>query len=198
MLACGSEFVRKSVFSSLNEAWEKEKNQCAAILNSIAAWRLAEDEARKEHFLDDSLFQSRLSRSTLDALLDTVRQGKEIGQRIFSLQAKVLGKEYLAPWDWYAPAPSKEEAKLSYEEAIRRVQSTFSAISPSMGEFTKLMNDNDWIDSRILITKSAMPFCTYFPRAREPRVSVPFTGTAKNLQTLAHELGHVLPLLGHA
>ncbi len=192
MLAEPDEDLRMSAFIGLTKAWGENKDTCTAILNSISGWRLAEDKLRSIHFLDPSLREARIRRQTLDVMVDVVRQNRELGHKIFDSMARALNKKALHPWDWYAPAPTNEElpTSYSYDECLELISSSFSGISKDMGEFIKLMDEKGWIDNRILPTKSAMPFCCFFHKSREPRVSIGFSGTSKNLQTLAHELGH--------
>ena len=99
--------TRKDAYEGIRTAWETQQSPVAAGLNAINGWRLEETEKRSRtrrlHYLDDSCHGSRISRSTLDALMETTYQQREIGQRALTAMAKAMGQSQANPWDVMAP-----------------------------------------------------------------------------------------------
>src|SRR5699024_7128058 len=64
------------------------------------------------------------------------------------------------------------------------------AFSPKMGQFAKKAFERRWIEAENRAGKRPGGFCTSFPYSKQTRIFMTYSGTASNLATLAHELGH--------
>lgn len=188
------EATRKAAWLSIQAAWGQHKESAAAILNSLASWRLELGKKRSHtkpmHFLDASLFSSRIKKETLEAMLNAVEQNIEEVRGGARKMATLLGKKQLDPWDLLAPAPVTTSEKYSFDEGFALVKDSFAAFDPKMGEFVQMMLDNKWVEGRVLPNKRNGAFCTGFTKSRTPRVFQTFVGTSSDISTLAHELGH--------
>jgi oligoendopeptidase F len=189
--------LRKAAHEAINAGWAVHKESCAAILNSLTGTRLEIGRRRSHtkavHFLDSSLYQNRISRNTLDAIMTCVAESKGLGHRALKAQASALGFESLGPWDRFAPPPDCEghaEQRISFDNACSIITEAFSEINPEMGEFVAMMVKNKWIDGAAGATRRPGAYCTKFPKSRHPRVFLTYSGGMKDVMTLAHELGH--------
>ena len=195
MLTSNDRVIRKNAYHAINEAWEKHEIAACAALNSINGWRLENNRARSKkrelHYLDKSCQQSRISRETLTALMDTAYEERQIGQEALRLMAREIGVSQLAPWDLLAPNPIKNsEESVSFPKAMEIICEAFNTQDPEMGAFAKMMMDKKWIDCSPSANRAQGAYCTEFSKAREPRVFMTYEGSMKNVVTLAHELGH--------
>lgn len=186
---------RKAAWQGIQAAWGEHQETVAAILNAINGWRIEETQQRAHtqtlHYLDKSCLQSRIDRATLDSLMETTYNYRNVGQRALKAMATASGLEKMGPWDILAPAPaSVEEQHFTFEEAINLVADAFSEFDPEMGKFALMMAEKGWIDGEPTPNRSTGAYCTGFSKPREPRVFMTFTGTMNNISTLAHELGH--------
>ncbi len=189
--------VREAAFRGTERAWEAHEESAAAILNALGGWRLdlykRRSHTKPVHFLDAPLHTSRITKASLEAMMGAVQEAVPLGQRVLSLQAKLLGKQRLAPWDLFAPCPPKGACAWrapSYDEAISLISEAFASIHPDMGEFVQMMAKNRWIEGTVGPTKRPGAYCTQFAKSRTPRVYMTYTGGMRELKTLAHELGH--------
>lgn len=187
--------IRRIAWHGIQEAWSEQKDSVAAVLNSLAGWRLEVNKKRSHkkpfHFLDEALFQSRIERQTLDAMLAACYENLPNSRKALDLMAKVMNKKSLDPWDLLAQSPvSGEKKQRSYDEAIALVKKSFHEIDPQMNDFIKMMDDNRWIEARVLPNKRNGAYCTTFAKKREPRVFMTYIGSNSDVSTLAHELGH--------
>lgn len=194
-----SEAVRKAAWKATNAAWEKNEEAVAAGLNALAGWRHTVYRRRSQkkplHFLDMPLHQSRIRRETLEAMLGAVHEARELGHRSLKAQARLLGKEAMAPWDLAAPVPKVKGAeapfkKPTFDEAVQTIADAYGSVHPEMGDFVKMMQKNRWIEGRVGATKRPGAYCTGFVKSRTPRVYMTYNGGMREVMTLAHELGH--------
>ncbi|MGZ6470863.1 MAG: M3 family oligoendopeptidase [Bdellovibrio sp.] len=195
MTRSADEETRKVAWQSIQNAWSDQKETAAAVLNSLAGWRLEVAQKRSHtkpmHFLDEALFRSRIQRETLEALLTACHQNVEQSRKAPLIMAKLMGKKALEPWDILAQSPiSGTKKQRTYDESITSIQKALRKIDPSMAEFVKMMDVKRWIEGRVLPNKRNGAYCTGFEKKREPRVFMTFMGTNSDLTTLAHELGH--------
>ncbi|WP_374000789.1 M3 family oligoendopeptidase [Bdellovibrio bacteriovorus] len=189
------ESTRRVAWSSIQQAWTVHKESAAAILNALAGWRHEENKKRshteKTHYLDQSLFYSRITRDTLEAMLSACYDNVEQSRKAPLAMAKLMGKKVLDPWDLLAQSPiSASKKERSYEEGLGMIKEAFAQADSSMSDFVGMMADKSWIEARVLPNKRNGAYCTGFQKRREPRVFMTYMGSNSDISTLAHELGH--------
>mgnify|MGYP000662118692 CR=1 FL=1 len=193
LLRSSQESMRQAAFKAQDDAWKQRELSCAHILNSMSGWRWADCHARSEKApLDELTFSvhfSHIQRPTLDAMNSAVASFRPKIQDRLQIFAKALGKNKIDPWDMLAPSPLKER-KFSFNEAIELVEASFRRIDPDMGDFVKMAREKNWIEGRVIATKTQGAYCTGFPKSRTPRIFMTFLGSFQDVFTLAHELGH--------
>jgi len=191
-----NETLRQRAYEGLENVFTTHQETCAAILNAMAGWRLELCERRSHtlatHFLDSPLHLNHMQASTLEQMMQAVAQQKSLGQRALALQARLLNKEKMDPWDSEAPMPELgvKSPLLSFPEAMDMIVAAFNEVDPSMGDFARLMQTQNWIDAAAQGHKAPGAFCSGFAKSRTPRVLMTWMGTQSNLVTLAHEIGH--------
>ncbi len=198
-LSSAHDHERQAAWQAINTAWEAHEESCAASINAIAGWRLelARQRSRTDnvHYLDAPVHMNRISRETLDTLLDAAARVRPLAQRAAQLQARAYGKEGFGPWDIRAPAPvvgGDAGSVIPFEEALEIIASAYSEADPSMGEFVHMMAERRWIEGTVGPRKSPGAYCTSFAKSKTPRVYMTYTGGQSDVITLAHELGHAL------
>ncbi|MGF1521130.1 MAG: M3 family oligoendopeptidase [Leptolyngbyaceae cyanobacterium] len=195
LLSSPDRMVRSQAWHGIKTAWESRAETVATILNAINGWRLEETKQRGRHrtlhYLDRSCHQSRIDRTTLDALMTTTYQRRSIGQRALKAMAQVIDIQSMAPWDLFAPVPvAGQGPAFTFEAAIELVAHSFRQFTPAMGDFAVMMAERGWIDAQPTPNRSTGAYCTRFLEPQEPRIFMTFEGSMKNVLTLAHELGH--------
>lgn len=189
------ELQRKTAWNAVQETWTEHQETSAAILNSLAGWRLEVNKKRSHtkplHYLDTPLHENRIQRATLDAMLSACQSNLAQTRKAPALMAKVLKKTQLDPWDLLAPSPLGEESKtIEFSEAIKLVREAYGNVDPQLADFVDMMAKNNWIEGRVLPNKTTGAYCTYFPKSKQPRVYMTYMGSEHDVTTLAHELGH--------
>jgi oligoendopeptidase F len=189
--------TRKNAWQAINRAWSAHEDTCAAAINAIAGWRLELGSKRSSkkavHFLDAPVHMNRISRGTLDTLLGVAKDARPLGQRAARLQARAYGLQAVGPWDQRAPAPDLGEEVSSgtpFAAAVETIANAYGEVDSSMGDFVRMMVDNQWVEGTQGERKRPGAYCTGFAKSKTPRVYMTYSGGSSDIITLAHELGH--------
>lgn len=130
---------------------------------------------------------------TVESLLSTCKNNSSIFQRFFVQKAKMLNVKRLGRYDLYAPASTNvKEKNYSYDKSIKLVLESLGKFSPDLKNMAKKIFDENHIDSKIRHGKRGGAFCSTLGPKITPYVLVNFTGTTRDIFTLAHELGHAI------
>ena len=127
----------------------------------------------------------------VDVLMNVTKKNAIIFQRYFKLKAKQLGLERLRRYDIYAPLAKSDKA-FEFGDAARMVLESFSAFEPRVGELAQRVFDQDRLDSEVRKGKQGGAFCAAINPEDTPYVLMNYTGRARDVATLAHELGHAI------
>lgn len=181
---------RAAAFEEWEREWGANAELCAEALNHIAGFRLKLYGKRGwADVLEEPLGMNRMSKQTLSAMWEAIEAGKPALVRYLQRKAELLGVERLDWHDIEAPIGSAA-AKVSYEEAAAFILEHFHTFNPAMAAFSRKAFEQGWIEAEDRAGKRPGGFCTSFPVSKETRIFMTFSGTASNVATLAHELGH--------
>ena len=129
----------------------------------------------------------------VDALLETTKRHAKIFQRYFKMKAKHLGipSGKLRRYDIYAPVAKSDKA-FEFDAAANMVLDAFTAFDAQVGELARRVFDQDRLDSEVRKGKQGGAFCASINPGDTPFVLMNYTGRARDVATLAHELGHAI------
>ena len=127
----------------------------------------------------------------VDALLDVARKNAPVFQRFFKLKAKMMGLKKLRRYDVYAPLAAASK-KYPFAKAAEMTLESFSDFLPEFGQMAKRVFDENHLDSEIRKGKRGGAFCASIVPEMTPYVLVNYQGNAREVATLAHELGHAI------
>jgi oligoendopeptidase F len=182
--------VRQHVFSKFQDAWANEAELCANSLNHLAGFRLNLYRHRGwDSVLKEPLDINRMSETTLEVMWDSINSKKDRFVEYLNRKAKLLGLEKLGWYDVSAPIGSTTKS-VSYDEGAAFIVEQFGRFSPKMAEFAEKAFEERWIEAEDRPGKRPGGFCTSFPGKKESRIFMTYSGSASNVATLAHELGH--------
>ncbi|CAM3847954.1 M3 family oligoendopeptidase [Cohnella lubricantis] len=182
--------VRDEMGAKWEEAWGGQADLAADTLNRMAGFRLKLYGRRGwEDVLREPLKINRMSRETLDAMWDSAAGGMDALKRYFAAKARLLGKDKLGWHDVSAPVAA-DASTIPFDEAATMIEGAFNEFSPNLAALAKRAFQGSWIEAEDRAGKRPGGFCTDFPLNRETRIFMTYSGTADNVSTLAHELGH--------
>ena len=186
-----SERVRKAAYEAELAAYKQVEDSVAMALNNIKREvNIMMPLRGYKDALEKTLKQSRMSKATLDAMIEAIKEEAPKFREYFKLKAKALGhKNGLPFYDLFAPMGSMHKT-YSIEEAKDLVLDVYGSFSKPLYELGKEAFENRWIDVLPHEGKSGGAFCAGLDNHNESRVLTNFTGSLSDVQTLAHELGH--------
>ncbi len=148
-------------------------------------WRGFKDVADSRHLAN------RVEREVVDALVSAVHAAyPRTAHRYYALKAKWLGMDKLAYWDRNAPLPEKPERVMTWKDAEHTVLSAYAGFAPEMSAIAKRFFDQGWIDAPVREGKSPGAFSHPTVPSAHPYILLNYQGKARDVMTLAHELGH--------
>lgn len=127
----------------------------------------------------------------VDTLLEVSRQNASTFQRYFRLKARWLGMERIRRYDVYAPVV-KSEKTYEFAEAAGMVLESFEDFHPNLAKQAKRILDDNHLDSEVRKGKMGGAFCASVQPGLTPWVLANYQGRARDVATLAHELGHAI------
>ena len=183
--------VRKDAYEAEIACYKKIEIPMSVCLNSIKAegQTMAELKGYKD-VLEMTLASSRLTRQTLDAMWEAIREALPELRGYFKAKAKLLGhKNGLPFYDLFAPI-GESTTTYTIEEARDLLVDTFSKFSTELSDMMATAFDEGWIAVYPKPGKRGGAFCSGNYEMNISRIMTNFSGSLSDVSTLAHELGH--------
>jgi len=183
---------REAAYRTLLEKYRAHKDIIGEIYRNIATdWR-EENIHLRGHASPINVrnFGNDIPDKAVEVLLKVCERNEPLFQRFFELKRKKLGLKKMRRFDLYAPLQKQKEKEIPYSEGISTVLETFHDFSPAFHqEASKIINANH-IHSLVQKNKDTGAFCCSVTSKLNPYVLLNYTGTLRDVSTLAHELGH--------
>src|SRR5690606_3465508 len=109
--------------------------------------------------------------------------------RYYNGKRRLLGLDELFDYDRYAPLP-EAATRYRWDEAREIVLDAYSEFHPKMGRIAGEFFEKRWIDAPAAPGKRGGAFSHGAVPSAHPYILMNFTGKIRDVQTLAHELGH--------
>lgn len=182
--------VRKAAHKSLTDTFNDLSRSLTFVFNTILADKYTNDKLRKyETWIDSRHLSNQTDRSTVDSLVSAVKDAYPIVQRYYRLKKRLLKLDQLFDYDRYAPI-SKTSKEISWLEAKEMVLSAYGDFHPEMRRIASLFFEKEWIDAAIKKGKRGGAYSASTVTNVHPYVFMNYDGQLRDVQTLAHELGH--------
>ncbi len=182
--------VRREGAAALTRVLHENARTLGFVFNTLVQDKAADDRRRRfatpmaaRHLANE------IDAESVESLLSACVARYPLVARYYRLKARLLGLPKLLDCDRYAPvgAPPGE---LGFERARRIVLDAYADFAPAMAEIAERFFAGRWIDAEIRPGKRGGAFCaSTLPRVH-PYVLLSYTGTSRDVMTLAHELGH--------
>lgn len=127
----------------------------------------------------------------VDVLLATCAKNVHIFQRYFRLKAKICKLSSMNRYHIYAPHRT-EATKYTYADAVAMVLTAYRGFSPHLADLAERVFRERHIDGPTRPGKLGGAYCYSVVPGQTPYVMLNFTGEARDIATMAHELGHAV------
>ncbi len=192
LLSDRDETKREAGFHALSKTLHDNEKLFTHITNVLAKdkeisdrWHGFKDIADSRHL------ENSVEREVVDALQTAVREAyPRLSHRYYAMKAKWFGKEKLNAWDRNAPLPTADDRIYDWKSATDTVLEAYGAFSPELVEIAKPFFEKGWIDAPTQAGKSPGAFAHPTVPSAHPYLMLNYLGKARDVMTLAHELGH--------
>ncbi|MEM1269122.1 MAG: M3 family oligoendopeptidase [Bacteroidota bacterium] len=162
----------------------------AYVFNTILADKATNDRLRGyPAWITSRNRSNEVADENVQALVDAVTDRYDLSARFYDLKRRLLGYGEMFDYDRYAPI-GEADRKYSWDDARDLVLDAYGAFHPSMQQIAQRFFDDRWIDARLGDSKRGGAFSHGAVPSAHPYVLMNYTGKIRDVQTLAHELGH--------
>lgn len=182
--------LRRKAHSSLTVTFREKSRTLTFIFNTLLADKYTNDKLRGyKSWITSRNLSNQIDEKSVNALIESVTSSYSLVHRYYQLKKSLLGYEKLYDYDRYAPL-LKNQKKIRWSEARGMVLDAFSGFHPEMEQIASRFFNEKWIDAAIKPGKRGGAYSASTIVTAHPYVFMNFDGQLRDVQTLAHELGH--------
>jgi oligoendopeptidase F len=181
---------RRAAAAGLSEGLKQHARILAFVFNTLVQSKASEDRLRS---YPDPLAARHLANeiepASVQALLAASERAFPLVQRYYRLKARLLGLDTLLDYDRYAPVGAAP-GQVPFDAAQRIVLDAYRDFSPALADLAGRFFERRWIDAELRPGKRGGAFSASTVPSVHPYVMLNYTGTLRDVMTVAHELGH--------
>jgi oligoendopeptidase F len=182
--------TRRRAADSLTEGLRKNARLLAFLFNTLIQDKATRDRLRRYGSpMDDRNLANEIDAETVHALMTACERRHDLVGRYYRLKQRLLGLDVLYDYDRYAPV-LEAEGQRSFDAARALVLEAYGDFSPKLSEIAGHFFEKRWIDAELRPGKRGGAFSASTVPDVHPYVLLNYTGTLRDVMTLAHELGH--------
>ncbi len=163
------------IYKTLVNDWKAENLQVRRFASPIATRNLGND----------------IPDEAVASLLKVCQKNAGIFQDYFRIKARLFKIKPMNRYHIYAPHRT-EQKSYRYQDAVRMVLDAYRGFSPQLAELADRVVHERHIDARTRPGKIGGAYCYSVVPSMTPYVLLNFTGEARDIATMAHELGHAV------
>lgn len=163
------------IYKTLVNDWKAENLQLRHFTSPIATRNLGND----------------IPDAAVASLLKVCQKNAGIFQRYFRIKARLCKIKPMSRYHIYAPHRT-EQKSYRYQDAINMVLEAYRGFSPQLADLAERVLHERHIDARTRPGKIGGAYCYSVVPSMTPYVLLNFTGEARDIATMAHELGHAV------
>lgn len=183
--------TRRVAAAELTDGLKSQNHVLTHIYNVLAAEKMISDRLRHYPVWVSSMnLGNQISDATVETLISAVTGRYDIVQRYYRLKAELLGLDSLYDYDRYAPLPALPETKIDWQQCRSLVLDSFAGFSEELKAIGETFFTKSWIHAPVQAGKRGGAFAHPCVPEVHPYLMVNYTGTLRDVSTVAHELGH--------
>jgi oligoendopeptidase F len=182
--------LRREAALSFTDGLKDRLRTFTFVFNTLLGDKASTDRLRSyDHWLEQRNRANEVDDDTVETLIDAVTGRYDLVARFYRLKKQLLGVDELHDYDRYAPV-READTTYEWEEARALVLDAYEEFHPAMAQAAGQFFDDHWIDAALAPGKRSGAFSHGAVPSAHPYVLLNYTGKARDVQTLAHELGH--------
>ncbi|HJN25971.1 MAG TPA: M3 family oligoendopeptidase, partial [Rhodospirillales bacterium] len=203
----GNDLSMSDVLNMMSDKDARQRKKAAKVLGgvlgdniklfSLVTNTLAKDKAIEDGWrsyprpISERNLNNQVEDEVVDALVSSVRASyPELSHRYYRLKSKWFGVDKLDYWDRNAPLPEDDARIYDWPQARKMVLDAYGSFEPRLAQIAERFFDGRWIDAELRDGKDSGAFSHSTVPSVHPYILMNFHGKARDVMTLAHELGH--------
>ena len=203
----GNDLSMSDVLNMMSDKDARQRKKAAKVLGgvlgdniklfSLVTNTLAKDKAIEDGWrsyprpISERNLNNQVEDEVVDALVSSVRASyPELSHRYYRLKSKWFGVDKLDYWDRNAPLPEDDARLYDWPQARKMVLDAYGSFEPRLAQIAERFFDGRWIDAELRDGKDSGAFSHSTVPSVHPYILMNFHGKARDVMTLAHELGH--------
>ena len=183
--------VRKNAAEEMTEGLKSQEHILTHIFNTLAADKMITDRLRShESWVGSMNLDNQLKDETVETMVEVITSRYDLVKRYYTVKKDLLGIDELKDYDRYAPLPSLPKALIDWESCRSTVLQSFTSFSKEMGSIGDDFFTKNWIHAPVGHGKRGGAFAHPCVPEVHPYLLVNYTGSMRDVSTVAHELGH--------
>ncbi len=163
------------IYKALVNDWKAENLQLRRFASPIATRNLMND----------------IPDAAVASLLKVCQKNAGIFQDYFRIKARLCKIKPMSRYHIYAPHRTAQKS-YRYQDAVRMVLEAYRGFSPQLADLAERVVHERHVDARTRPGKIGGAYCYSVTPDMTPYVLLNFTGEARDIATMAHELGHAV------
>lgn len=185
-----SRSVREAAGESFTAGLREQERVLTFTYNTLLADKRLDDRLRRFEYPEQARhLANELDQSIVDLVEELCVANYTTVERYYKLKKDILGLERLTEIDRYAPLHEAEE-QIGWEDGRRIVLDAFGKFSPTLRAKADEFFEKGWIDAESRQGKTGGAFCSPNTPDTHPVIMMSYLNKLKDVETLAHELGH--------
>jgi oligoendopeptidase F len=185
--------LREAAYRELYRVFETQRDLLGETYRMLVNdWKSEQLDLRKFAApLNVRNLQNDVPDQAVTALLSVCTKNASVFQHYFKLKARLCGLPRMNRYHIYAPARTKEK-RFRYLDAVRLVLDAYRSFSPQLADLAEQIFKEQHVHARTQPGKMGGAYCYSIVPGMTPYVLLNFTGEAREIATMAHELGHAV------
>ena len=182
--------VRREAAEAFTSGLKSSIRPLTFVFNTILADKALDDRLRGyPNWISSRNQSNEVADQDVEALIAAVQAGYGHVGRFYEIKRQLLEIDEMTEYDRYAPI-GEADRFIPWETAKKMVLDSYTAFHPQMGEIASMFFERNWIDAALAPAKRGGAFSHGAVPSTHPYILVNYTGKIRDVQTLAHELGH--------
>ena len=184
--------VRRKAAKAFGKGLGENIRLFSLITNNLAKDKEIEDRWRGHaRPISRRNLANQVEDEVVDALITSVKGAyPAISHRYYALKASWLELDVMDYWDRNAPLPDADQDRVSWDDARATVLDAYEGFAPEMRNIAERFFGSGWIDAVPRPGKDSGAFSHSTVPSVHPYILMNYHGKARDVMTLAHELGH--------
>ncbi len=182
--------LRRDVHEAVTDGLVALNRPLTYVFNTVLADKASSDTLRGyESWIASRNEANEIDGASVDALVEAVTGRYDLVARFYRLKRRLLGLDEMFDYDRYAPT-AEATTFVTWERAREMVTAAYAGFDSEMGAIVDRFFEDRWIDAPPEAGKRGGAFSHGAVPSAHPYILMNYTGQLRDVQTLAHELGH--------